>query len=25
MAVSWIDQNGIAGAVNYLAYKGIEE
>jgi len=25
MTVSWIDQNGIARAVNYLTYKGIEE
>lgn len=25
ITVSWIDQNGIARAVDYLTYKGIEE
>jgi Tfp pilus assembly protein PilV len=25
IAVSWIDQSGVARAVNYLTYKGIEE
>jgi len=25
ITVSWIDQNGVARAINYLTYKGIEE